>query len=317
MKELKQLIVFLCKEKEWNSYKACNLKFMPVSSKNVRWLAYDDVANNRRFVVMKWGDADRKPTRDLFLKGGQPRDMTKMSWCRHLREMQSENNETKVRVFIHWGETEELQKVKKASENLQAFLRPKSGFGTWEIFSLSSLNMDVTVGPIGRVFDVGEPVVPVSNFDDWFKMYTKWWEGGRSAVETAYSPPVAFPNHKDGRINLSDTGAQVVPEEVGNGNTSSGGNGPAKTPPQGIPPKCKNVWSQVVAVPLVIMMGALSLVPVWMTCRCLSAISFQAKTVRGTISILLVALLSTAFTEFIFGWLLLTILPRRHGGTND
>lgn len=341
---MKQLVVFICKDSEWDLYTKHNPGFQPTNLKNNTWLFHADAANSRMFVVMKWESADRTDIRDKFLKREQPRDLTQMQWCRLLqnRDAFPRENATKVFAFVHWGDTANFEDMQTASEGLQTFLQAKPGYATWEIFGLSSHNMDVGVGPIGRVFDVGEPIVPVSNFDAWFEMYKKWWKDGRDAVETAYAAPTPFPNHKDGRIvshgappavprvdaagNAGPKVEQTIANPIEDPNSLSFTTQREGMAPQRLmaseqsrihPAKSKNVWTLLGASFVGLIIAVLSLIPVGLAYQCLRASSFQAKTTRGTFALLLAALIATAFSELVLGCLLMAILHRRHGEPTD
>ena len=316
MNNLKQLVVFLCKDNEWESYKESNPGFSeePIS-KDVNMLRHDDAANHRTFVVLKWVDTERNHMRGVMLKEETPGDleMTNLPWVRRLKKIMGETNATlDVIVFIHWGGIEDPDKLRTASENLQKYLRTK-GYATWKIYSLSSQNMDVDHSPIGRVFDVSGPVVPVSNFDKWLAMYEIWWNERKEGVDNEDTCD-NFPNHKDGKISFTAKDSPPSKEEGSASTTQrreeqreqTGENDANMTKTQKV-----SRGAKAGAFVVGLMMMALSMAPAWLAYQCLEAVSYQAKTTRGTVVLLLMVLLAVGFSEIILGWLFLTLLPRR------
>ena len=324
---LEKLVVFLCKFNEWNKYKTSN----PGFQKHESWLFHVDDSNNRAFWVTT-GDSDSNSKNAL-----PEEDERQVDWCKNFNKrlvnsklVQLDNN-TEVIVFIHWGETNDIKMMKEPSMHLQELLRAVPEYSKWQIYSLSSHNMDVDVGPIGRVFDVSDPVVPVSNFDAWFEMYKQWWNDGPEAVNNEYAN-TPFPSHKDGRIDSNSSRCDANANH--NANTDHNVNANANTV------LCKknaigdkyNTTNSVndatgsrkitagvgLALWLVgILMSASSLVPVWLTYKCLRVMSFQAKTTPEIIYMLLVALLSTIFAEIILGGIFRMILPRRNADAKE
>lgn len=331
--EAKQLVVFLCKCEEWDKYKRSNpgfpqkdLDFTPKES----WLFHEDIGKKRAFLVTSWSEEERKNA-SAQLDSEEGPDATQLSWreglySQKILETLKIGTESEVIVFIHWGDTSTREAMTTPSIKLQEHLNKDPEYSTWKIYSLSSKNMGIVIGPHRVIFDVEDPVIPVSNFDAWYEMYKLWWQGGHEAVETSanYGSETTFPNHKDGRVCLSK---DVSTDSSGSQEEKTDSKSDSRKSPSAVS-KQSTSWRASGEIMIAVlafvrtaivgsMMAILSLVPLWLTFRCLQVMSFQAKTTRGTVFMLLVALLATIFAEIVWGWLFLAMRSQRRGQAND
>ncbi|MBR6022228.1 MAG: hypothetical protein IK066_07400 [Kiritimatiellae bacterium] len=352
--KVKQLVVFLCEEKDWTSYKKSNPSF----KKNDTCLYYISNAEGaeRAFVVLKWSEKHKEGLRLMLIQGKHPTDMTKMAWCQEILESWTPllTKDAQVDVFVHWGGTTDETGMKKPSVELQKYLHSTNECATWQIFSLSShgMDLDVRLSKSGRIFDVGGPTIPVSNFKEWFSMYETWWnageKGGKNAVESRYNgEPGTFPNHKDGGGTLPETltwdiaslgESRFAPEpseafpaveahENAEGERTAkgcaqeqGDNGSSSNPaaPKSflsnvrkwlkmVAGKVRNRMGMIVAFVIGLAMFVVALAPLLLVKQYLSIVPFQARTTRGGVAVLLVAIMAAAFAECVLGglfWLL-------------
>lgn len=247
---------------------------------------------------------DRLSQEDSFVDGETFLDY-------YLRNLTTDcDGKDKGLVFLHWHSDWESSKEK--TKKLQDLLRKQ--FPALEVRCISS---EMPTPDYGPVFDLRMPIVPVADFDRWFKMFDDYYNNGPQFIAENYTQDT-YPSHRDLAATSGPEGMQREGGSDMSAKTSGGQVIPL--PPQSCQGRAfisrkertttkiatgfsdlNPLITSILRVAFGLVAGFLALVPMAAVKRYLSVETFNTLTPKGKLAMLAFIFLSAVFATCTWG----------------